>query len=338
MLILLYGDDTFRSRQRLRQLRDAFRQKFDPTGINTATLDGEILTAEQFNERFAAQGFLAEKRLVAVTNLLTAGKAATQELVLRVLEEEGRTTENILIFWESGEAPEVAAAETRTKAGTKTARRLWNFLFTAAKREHFPALEPLAVQEWIFRQVEQRGGTMEKKAAVRLAAIVDADLWLADAEIEKLLHYKKDQLITEADIDQVTTTRFDDNMFRLTDALGQRDIQTAVRLLEDQFQNGVDPLYLLRILSWHVRNLIGVAALLEAGEQQRAIARILKLHPFVVQKAARQTASFFPDELTAVHDRLLEIDIMIKTRHVDPRIAFDLLATAFRKRSAVTRS
>lgn len=326
MIILLSGDDTFRSRKRLQQLRQAFKTKFDPTGLNTVGLDGATMSAGQFDELSAAQGFLATKRFLVVTNLIHDGKTAVQEAVLGSLEERSSTTENIIVFWEDGS---VEAKKSGT-AFVKQALALVEFFRQHAKHEVFTTLDPGAVERWIVKETKMRGGTIEKKAASLLAAAVDSDLWRADRELEKLVRYRQGQLISADDVEQLLNIPVEDTVFRLTDALGQRDVATAVRLFEDQFQQGVDPLALLRTIAWHIRTVVALRSILDQGQTIRNAAKTLKLHPFVIQKASKQAEYFTMAELIAIHDELVTIDTKVKSTSVDPKLLLDLLVLAFR--------
>lgn len=340
MIILLYGQDTYRSRQRLKKLRDAFKRKFDASGMNTVQLDGETLTAEGFNKQFNATGFLAEKRFFAVLNLLTRGAEAVQRAVLEMLEERKFTTDNILVFWEDGELTVRKERATAKKVKTKKKKRpadtaLMQGLLVKAKKEEFNALAPDMVAAWIQHEVEQLGGTIEMKAVALLASRVGSDLWQASNEIAKLVHYKKEQVIGEQDVDLLVATTFDDDIFRLTDAIGQRNAPLALKIFEDQFQLGTEPLYLLRMLAWHLRNLVSVRSVQDQGVvTAQAIANQIGIHPFVAQKAMRQTAYFSLPQLFAAYDRLAAIDSKLKSTRADARALFDLFALSLTRSSA----
>lgn len=331
MIILLSGEDTYRSRQRLKKLRDAFRKKYDKRGVNIVTLDGETMKPEQFNEHFASGGLLASRRLVVVNNLLTRGKPAVLEAVVESVTEHGSAAESIAVFWEEGDMSK-APAEKKGKSAKADAARLalWNVLVKIAKKESFPLLEGAELTEWVTSRVQESGGTIEKAALARFVAAVGSDLWWASSEIEKLVHFAGGKTITEADVDLLVAATFDDNIFALTDALGNRDTGTALRLLEEQFALGVEPLFLVSRLAWHCRNLIGARALLDEGKSNpRTIASQLQIHPYVAQKCARQAEAFTLTELIRLYGSLTETDEALKTRRVDARALLDLLATAF---------
>ncbi len=331
MIILLFGDDTYRSRQRLKKLRDAFRKKYDKRGVNIVTLDGETMKPEQFNEHFASSGLLVSRRFVVVNNLLTCGKPAVLEAVAESIEDHGSAAESIAVFWEEEDYTH-APAEKKGKPAKADAARLalWNVLVKIAKKESFSLLEGAELSEWIAGRVQESGGTIEKVALTRLVAAVGSDLWWASSEIEKLVHYASGKTITEADVGLLVAATFDDNIFALTDALGNRDTGAALRLLEEQFALGVGPLFLISRLAWHCRNLIGTRALLDEGKANpRTIASQLQIHPFVAQKCARQAEAFTLAELIRLYGSLAETDEALKTRRVDARVLLDLLAAAF---------
>lgn len=335
MIILLSGDDTYRSRKRLERLREAFREKFDPSGVNTITLDGETLKPEAFSQHVSSQGFLASKRCIAVLNVLGNGKQETQEAISETLAADGIPEDNIVIFWEDGEPPSKRVPPKQVKKGKtrKSDASLWQLVLQKAKHERFPLLEPVEIQSWIEAEVQKRGGMIDRKAAKTLATIGGQNLWQVSGEIDKLISYALGRVIDDTDVDQLVSATVDDDIFRLTDALGQRDLKLALRLFEDQFQSGADPLYLLRMLSWHLRNLLAVRSLMDEGTRDpRTIARVLKLHPFVAQKTVHQAEYFTFDDLLWAFGQLLQIDHTIKTRRIDPRVLFDLLTVSLLKR------
>lgn len=336
MILLLFGDDTYRSRQRLRVLRDAFRAKYDRSGINIVRRDGETLTADTLMRLLTVQGFLTANRLVIVENFLTRGKAGEQEAVHAYLEGSNFDVPNILLLWEEAEAP-VTGKGKKADSGS----RLWHALAASAKTERFTPLDGAMLTRWYSATIKERGGTIEKPALHKLIELIGSDLWQASAEIDKLIHFKMDQAIIEADLAQLVATSLDEDIFAITDALGNRDRESAFRLIEQHLASGVAPLYLLRMFAWHVRNLLGARSLLDDGvSNPKTMARELGIHPFVAQKVARQAQQFRLADLRAMIGELVEVDYNMKSRSLDPRALFTLLTLKMLRpaRDAVTTS
>lgn len=333
MILFLYGEDTYRSRARLRKLRKAFCEKHDPSGVNSIRVDGEKMTADAFITHLTVQGFLTPKRFIVVENFCTQGKPKEQQAVLDHLRPSKFFTDNIVVFWEEGELPSVKGKKHDPGV------QLWQAVAEQARMEHFAPLAAAGMTKWYTQEIASRGGAIEKIALQHLIHLVGDNLWQASSEIDKLIAFKGGQPITETDVDQMVLAPIDENIFALTDALGQRNMGTALRLLENQFQQGAAPLYLLRMFAWHVRNLIGVRSMLDEGvNNPKTIARELRLHPFVAQKTMRQAAAFTLDDLRRVYGELLEIDSTLKSRSVDPRVLLTMLVMPLAAGTSVSAS
>ncbi|MBU1148721.1 hypothetical protein KKI23_01385, partial [Patescibacteria group bacterium] len=74
MVIYLHGDDSYRSLQRLKTLKEGFIKKFDKSSLNVVILDKDKLEFADWQKAVAASGFLAQKRLIVIKNLITNKK------------------------------------------------------------------------------------------------------------------------------------------------------------------------------------------------------------------------------------------------------------------------
>ena len=72
MIIYIYGEDTFRSRNYLKQQVERFKKERDPQGMNVVVLDGQKVESRRLWNEITAAPFLAEKRLVIVQNILSS--------------------------------------------------------------------------------------------------------------------------------------------------------------------------------------------------------------------------------------------------------------------------
>ena len=99
MIILLHGDDSYRSLQRLKVLKEGFIQKFDKSGLNVVTIDKDNVSFEDFQKAVAAAGFLSQKRLVLLKGLMSnkVGKETLQQMADYIIPKN-LTADNIIIF------------------------------------------------------------------------------------------------------------------------------------------------------------------------------------------------------------------------------------------------
>jgi len=89
----------------------------------------------------------------------------------------------------------------------------------------------------------------------------------------------------------------------------------------------VDPLYLLHRVVNQFRQLLQVREVLENGGGEEDAARILNIHRYAAKLAIEHARRFSMADLEAIYQRLLSIDIAMKTGGMDPELALDLLVT-----------
>lgn len=316
MVIYLSGEDTFRSRERLKQLRQAFVKKYDPSGINVMHLEGNGLKFETFQSAVASQGFLSSRRFVVIDRPFEADKK-TQEAIADYVREKEVPDETIVVFWTDEQGPTRKRKDVEPSTLVKVLKAVRN-------HERFESLEPAEVERWIGRRAKELGVSVERAAAERLASAVSSNLWLAANELDKLSHLAHGRAISAADVASSIGQPVEADIFAMTDALSRKDAGQASFLLERLLQSGANELYLLTMLARQVRILLSVGDLARQEPNPATIASRLKLHPFVVKKALQQVRTFSQRELVTAHDRLVEVDFKLKNTRANPRALLEL--------------
>jgi len=102
MYCLIYGPDTYRSKEKLESLRQAFMAKCDPTGVNVTTIGAELLDVNYFRRLALSAGLFGPKRLIIVERFF--GKKGNDDLgeaIADFLENSADDKKgNSLIFWD----------------------------------------------------------------------------------------------------------------------------------------------------------------------------------------------------------------------------------------------
>ncbi len=317
MIILLYGDDTFRSRQHLKILKTGFKNKYDPRGLNIIQLEGSDLNQEDFNKAVATYGFLSSRRLIIIDNLSRNKNKVLIDTVQNTLSELPEK-ENVVILWED---------KNKSVRGRKTSDPV--FGLKAGKGViiyYYPLLKRPKLNQWVKNEITKRGSKIELKALALLLSLVGDDLWRMTSEIDKLVSYKQGSVIDEDDVALLVRAKFDTDIFKLTDALATRDTVTALRLLDDQISSGVALPYILTMLIRQFRILLQTRDYLDAGNQPSRLASELGLHPFVANKAVLQSKYFTIKQLKKIYRGLLRLDEKLKSSGFNQRVFFDLFA------------
>ncbi|RJR30977.1 DNA polymerase III subunit delta [Candidatus Parcubacteria bacterium] len=313
MIIFLYGPDTFRSRRKLNELKEKFIKEVDKSALNLEKLDAKKMEISDFRRAIMSQPFLAKKRLIIVENLFAKPQKKLCHEILKTLSD--MKNDNIIIFWD-GETP---------KKPADGCLPLFKKLADQKYSQQFKLLTEAETKKWILQEIKKIGSVIENEAANLLACWIGNDLWQLDSEIKKLAAYCQNRPITVLEINLLTKSKLDENIFNLTDALGQKNKAKALRLIQNQLDLGISQTSLLSKMIWHYKNLLLVKNFSESGcFSYFKIAAELKIHPFVAQKALQQSGNYTHNELKKIYQRLLEIDFSFKTSQVDGRTLFDL--------------
>lgn len=320
MLIFIYGDDSFRVREKVREMRARFTEKFDPTGMNLAEFSekpqiGAVMQSVQ------SPAFLGEKRMTIIRDLLVATKKADAKDWVEGFEKT--PTANIVIFWETGEPKKVEAGE----------------IFKAFKKSAdvhlypFPELTSNELNRWILDRAKSYKMVFEPAALSELALRVGPDLWRMDNELQKLqaLTLDMNTSISKAIVADNIHATFEDKIFDFVDAVSRKDMKSAIRLLEEERLAGAADHQLLAMLTRQVRILLGARAMIEENPRttKDELASAMTIHPFVAQKSLQQAKSFTLQQLKSAHNALYSYDLGLKTGKIDAGLAVDLTVANF---------
>lgn len=304
MIIFLYGDDTYRSSQKLKNLKAKYIEKYGDTNLETFE-DGFDLG--KIKGAITALPFLADKRLVIIKNIFKSRSKDILEGISEILENVPEET--ITIFWESG------VPDKRTVLFKKLIKE---------KSEEFEKLQGYKLTKWIEDNVADKGGKISGKNAEKLASYVGDDLNQLENEIAKLVTFRNEGEISSEDIDLLVNSKLSGNIFNLVDAVGTGDYRKTAQYMHDLLAQGENEIYILTMIVRQFRNLILIKDY-EGKLDKMGIAKEVGLHPFVVQKGMVQARNFSIQELKNMYEKLLDTDIAIKTGEKEPLLALDLL-------------
>lgn len=330
MIIFLHGEDDFRIKRKLSEFKEKFKKDVDPTGEAIVYFDGEKLSLDALNTSVNSDSLFVRRRMVIVENVfLNKNKDIFSSLLEFVKKEEAKNKDpkegNILIFCDENVGPHP----------TKDRKNFWNHLMSSQFSQEFKKLSNTEVSAWIKKEASQMGAEISIQNSVELGAILENDLWRIKSELEKLINYKQGLKLIDGgtlqiekqDIEKMTQGSFDDNIFALTEAISSKNKLLALKLFEEQVQNGISIDYILTMLTWQFKRLLQVRQALDMGNNQRKIASDLKFHPFVVQKSMNQVRNFDLEYLKIILKQLISLNKKNRETGVDPKTNLGLFIT-----------
>ncbi|HOC53673.1 MAG TPA: DNA polymerase III subunit delta [Candidatus Pacearchaeota archaeon] len=293
MIIFLFGEDTYRLKEKLREIIEEYKKK-NTSGFNLRFLDAKEILFDDFKSELLSISMFKEKKLVVLSNIFSASKFKEDFL------ERGEPlfgSENILIIYEPGNVSQK--------------EKLATFLKKKAKTEEFKFLRTDQVKRFIKKKLEQK--EISDDALSLLIDFCSNDLWKISKEIEKLINYSKSKILKE-DIELLVSPVYDNNIFETIDAIAKKEKKKAIKLLKRHIEDGDSVPYLLTMIAYQLKNIISVKS-----------SKKVAMNPFVLSKSLSQANNFSIEELKALYEKVAFLDADIKTGRVNPEFALDLL-------------
>jgi DNA polymerase-3 subunit delta len=183
-------------------------------------------------------------------------------------------------------------------------------------------------RRWIETRLAQRGMRAGSGVAAALFDLVGADLDRLALELEKLCLYAGERGEIDSDaVSELVGHLRPRALYELADAIGERRLASALRLVAELTEQGEPPLVVVGSLANHFRRLLRAREIrpLEAGEVQKR----LGLHPFAAEKVVAQVRRFDLRRLRYCLDAVRSTDMALKGGlPIAPRLAIERLVLA----------
>lgn len=310
MILFFYGEDTYRLKQKLNRLKEKFISS-SLGDTNLAILDGKTITFDEMARQILAVPFLAKKRLVIIENLMRDGKKSAQG---RDLAKGGEIQEKMTDFLKK--VPDSTVLVFVEEGAPDRRTVLFRRLNRPGQAQEFKLLEGEALRRWLRQEVSVRGGEIDSSATNKLIEYVGSDLWRMKNEIDKLTAYSLQ--LTAKEVELLVAPQVQANIFELIEAVAAKMLQRGLRELYQLLQGGFSEIYIMTMIIYQYRNL-----LLAKDGQERASNP--GLHPYVLRKITPLLGQYELEELKKIYEKLLSVEISIKTGKIEPRVALELL-------------
>ncbi len=320
MIFFIYGTDTHLCREKLKEVELGFVAKKDKGGLNVVHIFAETLEYDRFAQEVLTTPFLSEKKLIIASGLMSessAGRKKLRDQIAEFVKTRETSIENNLLFFD--------VFEDAKKIPQKDA--LFNLL---KKQKYSWECNPPQGRDlpaWISGYCQKEAIKIEGSAITEIITLTGGDLTQITLELAKLKAYKNGGAITPADVKILVNAKFDDNVFKLTDALANKQKPLALKLISDQLLSGNNPLALLASISWQFKTLLKLKSEMEENPRAAAAALATKIgiHPYVAQKNMTAAKNFTLGQLVDINSQLVELEKKFKSGAKNPELLFDLL-------------
>ncbi|KPJ58169.1 MAG: hypothetical protein AMS15_09035 [Planctomycetes bacterium DG_23] len=191
------------------------------------------------------------------------------------------------------------------------------------------ALYENQIPGWIRKRARDYGKEISTEAAALLTEIMGTALWEIDQKLQAISIYLGEKKRVELeDVEALLPQAGKHRFWDLTDAIGQKKAERALRILQEQLlaaKSSQEIAGILAGLAWHLRRLLLVKRALVSGATPREIGdKVGEKRSFLLRRLLSQARLFSLEALEEKLGHLLEADLDMKTGLYDNRLAFDL--------------
>lgn len=302
----LIGKDRFRMLARVKAITSQLSEQF--SDLQPTHLLSNVSLAE-LSEHIDTQSLWGGQNLVVVDGLLSSKDQNKISFIENWLKQNNPLTTLILI-------EEVEPIK----------KNYQGFIDSPyIQIECYPLLTDIEVRQWLRQHLAINQVTLDEQAFSWLLTNFSNDLWRLSNEIKKLQFLYSGEIISLIMIKKVVVPTLSDNMFATIDALAQRNLVLANKLINIQLTTGTSEVELITLIAYQFRNIALIKVLLSQKLSQTEIAKRVELHPYVVKKSAQFMREFSLGQLQKIIDVIQKIDQAIKRGQTPPKIGLDIL-------------
>jgi len=303
MIIFLYGEDTYRSRQKLDEIIAHYKET-PKSGLNLKFFDGKKLNLQDIKDELQTISMFKEKKLFILSDIF--GNQEFKDGFVKAVEKFLGSENTVLFYEERGDLAKDA---------------FFTFLKKKAKSQEFAPLSGQKLRVWLKGEFEKLKVRVDPMVPESMIGFVGNDLWQLSNEVRKLTTFAGGKEIKIADVTLLIKPKIETDIFKTIDAIALKNKKQALNLLHRHLEKGENPLYLLSMINYQFRNVLGVKDLTERG---KTLSRS-GLKPFVARKSYEQSRKFTLEELKKIYQKIFQADYNIKTGRLDAQAALDLL-------------
>jgi len=306
-VVYLFGAETFLRDQALAAIRASY---IDPgtADFNLDTVEGAGVTGAGLIDMANALPTFASWRLVVVRE---AHKLAAHDLEVLIPYLKDPSPSTLLVF-----------------IGDKVDRR--KKFFQELKKHgaliEFKELYENQIPSFVRDLATQAGIRMTESGMALFCRRVGTGLQEIHAEVVKLATYLGDRELADAeDIEAIVSDSRSENVFKLTDAIGEGRSRDALQMLRKLLEDGEAPLMIVAMLTRYFRQLWCACELRRQNLGKAEMARRIGINPYFLEGLLTQARNTTTQHCRQAFDVLLETDLALKSSGSHPTALMDRL-------------
>lgn len=310
MIIFLHGQDSYSLIQYVNQLIARYEKKY-PGSFNFHRFDFEEDDYDGIQNAIKGISFFKEVKFLLIKNPLL--KPAQTEKLLKE-DALAKQKDAVFLFYQTGSAEDLK----------KRNEKIFTLLFNSGEIKEFKPPTPQKALKFASDYLKENRISIEKIALARLIKEAGSDFWRLKNELDKITAFAKQNKITnlkEEELSKLINFKIDQNIFSITDSIFSNQSR-ALLLLEDYFSSGGDPLYLVSMIAFQLKNMLIVRELMDKNMQYSQILKKTGMHPFLFKKTCEAVKKYSLNDLKKFFQKVVDFEMALKTGQAEAETAF----------------
>ncbi len=308
----LWGEEAYLIDQEIKEIRQRM-QEASGEEVELVMLEGDDLSPGGLRSNLEYSSLFAGQRLVVVKRPPWLGKSRRK---VAKADEFKQILDDYLKKVHEGQVVVITSAE---HDGSNGIVKLLDKQATAAQ---YKTASAQYINKWAADEFKARGGQVAADA-ISLLARSGQDLYYLENLIEKIsLMYGKAK-ITAADVQRELESKEEIKVFKLTDALLNRNMPASFAAYYQLREQGEHPLLFLYMIVRQFISLGKAKYYQEQGYSKAEIVSATGMKEFTVQKMTSCARHFTWAELQGFFELFLQLDITMKSSSQDDNILME---------------
>lgn len=305
MIFTIHSKDDMLGKEKINQILNSKNIKCDL--MNTSEFDCMTTDIDKIIDYCYTTPFFATHKVVILKNpnFLTSenSKVDFEDFIKKLMTYIENESETTVMFIYS-----LADKLDERKKIVKYLKEKTNF-----KQVDLP--NHLQLKNIIRNRILKYNSDIEENAIDLLLEKVGTNLVELSNEVDKLVLFKKDDIIRRDDVRDFVTCNVDSSIFDLSNAILDKDIVKSLSLFDDLIANGMEPIVLISVLANQFRLALLVNGYKKMGLDNASIAKKVKVHPYRIKLASE--LSFSKQALENNLLKLAGLDYKIKIGQIN---------------------
>ncbi|MGG4143214.1 DNA polymerase III subunit delta [Paenibacillus algorifonticola] len=189
----------------------------------------------------------------------------------------------------------------------------------------FQELDASELKGWAIRRAAEQKRTLDTEAVELLLSRVGAHMQQLALEVDKLcLHAGVGGQIGRKDVELLTVSTVEEDVFALVDAIAELQVDRSLRLYRQLLIRREEPIKIAALIARQLRIMLQIKELEQHRYSPQQMAGQLGLHPYAVKLAAEKCRKFSTSRLGALLSSIADLDYKMKTGQMDKNFGLEL--------------